>query len=791
MAVAKAKRYVVWHALRAVSSLWLSSKTPLAWQRRGSELATALLPLPHDVDITATAVGGVPADWLMPRNADPARVLLYLHGGGYAIGSSRSHRPLAAALATRVGAHAAVLNYRLAPEYPYPAALDDAWVAYRALLDSGFAPGRIAVVGDSAGAGLALALAMRLRDEREPAPAVVGLICPWVDLVPDLSGIRGDAPHEPLLRRPTLSRWAAAYAGDQARNPMVSPLHGDFSGLPPLIMHSAGDDLLATDADRLDARARAAGARLEHRKYPGLWHDFHSLTGLLSAADEAVAALADSLRTKFPAPSPTPRIGIVGAGMSGLCMGAKLRHAGLENFTIYEKASEVGGTWRENKYPGLSCDVPSRFYSYSFAPNPDWTHTFPPGSELQDYFVRSADEFGLRQRIQFDTEITDAKWINGRWHLRSAGGHTDTVDLLVAATGVLHHPRLPDIKGLGSFSGPVFHSARWDDQVRLEGKRIGLIGTGSTGVQITTALSCVAGRLVVFQRTPQWVLPVPNFRYSAISRALFRRFPKLNHLSYRGYQRLLESSFAHAVTEPGWRRDAVSALCKLSLRFGVRNQDLRRKLTPSDQPMCRRLIMSGGYHRAIQRSTVELVTEGIDYVNERGVVTTDGELHEVDVLVLATGFDAHAFMRPMRLVGENGVTIDEAWRDGPRAYNTVAVPGFPNCFMLIGPHSPIGNHSLIAIAEAQADYVLRWVEVLRRGKATSLAPTLEATEAFNAEMRSAMPKTVWTTGCNSWYLGPDGLPELWPWTPARHRELLRQPIHQDFIFSGESPRSNS
>lgn len=786
MAVANGRARALRSVLRAVSSVWLSPRAPIAWQRRGADLATGLLPLPGGVRVSTTSVGGVPAEWIAPQQADPANVLLYLHGGGYAIGSAKSHRPLAAALAARVGVHAVVLDYRLAPEHSHPAALDDALAAYRGLLQSGFDAARIAVAGDSAGAGLALALAMRIRDEAAHPPAVVGMICPWLDLTPDLSGIRVPAPREPLLRRATLARWAAAYAPEGATDPAISPLNGDLSGLPPLVMHSAGDDLLAEDADRFERMAREVGASVEHRRFPGLWHDFHSMTGILPTSDEAIATLGDSLRAKLAAPSPAPRVGIVGAGMSGLCMGAKLRRAGIDDFTIYEKANEVGGTWRENTYPGLSCDVPSRFYSYSFAPNPDWRHTFPPGEELQEYFVRSAEEFGLRQHIRFESEVIEARWTNGRWRLRTADGHTDVVDVLVAATGVLHHPRLPDIKGLDSFAGPYFHSARWDHSVPLQGRRIALIGTGSTGVQITNALSQVAGKLQVFQRTPQWVLPLPNFSYSRVSRALMRWFPKLNRLSYRAYQRVLEATFGHAVTEPGWRRTVLSALCRASLRLRVRDRELRRKLTPTDQPMCKRLIMSGGFHKAVQRSNVEIVTDDIDYIESRGIVTVDGKLHEADVLVLATGFDARAFVRPMQLVGENEVTIDEVWQDGPHAYHTVAVPSFPNYFMLIGPHSPIGNHSLIAIAEAQVDYVLRWIEELRRGEIRSVAPTVEATNAFNEEMRKAMPNTVWTTGCNSWYLGADGLPELWPWTPARHRELLRRPVHRDFVIRDDS-----
>jgi cation diffusion facilitator CzcD-associated flavoprotein CzcO len=474
---------------------------------------------------------------------------------------------------------------------------------------------------------------------------------------------------------------------------------------------------------------------------------------------------------------------VVGAGMSGMCVAHRLLRAGIDDVTMYEKAHEVGGTWRENTYPGLSCDVPSRFYSYSFAPNPEWTRAFAPGAEIQRYFVQAADTMGLRPLIRFGAEVTGASWHAGRWRVRTADGRTDTADVLVAATGVLHHPRLPDIAGLETFAGDVFHSARWDHSVPLQGRRIGVVGTGSTAVQITCALADVAERLHVFQRTAQWILPVPNHRYARVTRWAFRRWPALSRLTYRYYQRQLELTLGRAVVEPGWQRSLTAALCRLNLRLGVRDPELRRRLTPGYEPMCKRLVMSGGFYRAIQRPGVELVTDAIERVEPRGIVTRDGRLHELDVLVLATGFDTHAYVRPMELVGPGGTTLDEAWADGPRAYRTVALAGFPNFFMMMGPHSPIGNHSLVAIAETQADYIARWLQELVARGITSVAPTAEATDRFNAEMKRAMPGTVWVTGCSSWYLGPDGLPELWPWTPARHRELLAEPDPADFALS--------
>jgi cation diffusion facilitator CzcD-associated flavoprotein CzcO len=756
-------------------------------QRRRFELTRFLLRAPRGLHADRVHVGSVPGEWLRPRGIHAGGALLYLHGGGYAVGSPLTHRGPAARIAAAVGVPAFVVDYRLGPEHPHPAALDDALAAYQGLLGRGIPPARIAVAGDSAGGGLSLALAMRLRDLGLPLPAVIGLICPWLDPKSDLDGVRDPAPREPVLTRGLLAQWADAYVGTgDPADPAISPLLGDLTGLPPLLLHYAGDDLLRTDGERLAARAAEVGAEIEVRRYDGLWHDFHVLAAQLAEADAAVAELGESLRRRLAPPATAPRVAVIGAGMSGLCMGVKLRGAGIEDLTVHEKATEVGGTWRENRYPGLSCDVPARFYSYSFAPNGGWTSAFAPGPEIHRYFTQFADRNGLRPQIRFGSEVTSARWEDGRWKLRSKDGAEDVADVLVTATGFLHHPRMPDIDGLDRFDGRAFHSARWPEDLPLEAlsdKRVAVIGTGSTGTQIVTALAANVQRLVLFQRTPQWVLPVANRAYSRLTRRAFQALPPLNRLAYRGYQRAFEALLAVAVIRDGWQRSLIGSLCRLNLRYGVRDPDLRRRLTPEYEPMCKRLVMSAGFYPAMQRPGVELVTEPIDRIESQGIVTRDGTVHPVDVIVFATGFDAHSYMRPMEIVGEGGLTLDEAWRDGPRAYRTVSLPGFPNLFMLMGPHSPIGNQSLVAVAESQAEYVLRWIELLRGGAIASASPTSEATERFNADMRESMPDTVWATGCSSWYLGPDGLPELWPWTPARHREMLREPVVSDFQVS--------
>ena len=475
----------------------------------------------------------------------------------------------------------------------------------------------------------------------------------------------------------------------------------------------------------------------------------------------------------------SPKVAIIGAGMSGLCMAVKLQDAGIDSYTIFEKADDVGGTWRDNTYPGLTCDVPSRYYSYSFRPNPNWTHLLPPGPEIQAYFQQVADERAIRPHIRFGADVSRAEYDDGKWRLTTDAGE-ETFDVLVTATGVLRIPRYPEIAGRETFAGPAFHSSRWDHSVALPDKRIGVLGSGSTGVQIVAELGGNVRELKLFQRTAQWVCPMPNVRYSLLTRTALGRWPKLNRLPYLFWGWYVRYFFGRAPIRPGMQRTLYTLLSRWNLRFSVRDPQLRAKLTPKDLPMCKRMIFAGHFYRSVQRPGVEVITDAIDHIEPRGVVTADGTLHELDMLVYATGFDARAYVRPLTVIGEGGRTLDEAWADGPTAYRSVAVPGFPNLFMLMGPHSPIGNQSLIPIAEDQADYAMWWINKIREGVVHAAAPTEAATKEYNESMKAAMPQTIWLSGCNSWYLGKDGLPELFPWTPETHRELLRRPEPADF-----------
>ena len=475
------------------------------------------------------------------------------------------------------------------------------------------------------------------------------------------------------------------------------------------------------------------------------------------------------------APRPL-RFAVIGAGMSGILAAIKLEEAGYHDVTVYEKADRPGGTWRENTYPGIACDVPSHLYSYSFEPNPDWSHRFSPGAEIQAYFEGVAQRHGVTERIRFGTEITHATFADGRWHLESKDGPLGAYDVVIAATGVLHHPNVPDLPGLGEFAGACFHSARWNHSVALDGCRIGIVGTGSSAVQIVSALVDRVERLALFQRTAQWIAPQDNPEYGATERAEFALHPEKMRAVRDEASRTFADNFSNAVVDADSpQMHLIEEVCRANLETSVTDPVLREQLRPDYRAACKRLVVSPDFYQAIQKPNAELVTEPIARVEAGGVRTKDGRLHELDVLVLATGFRADRFLRPMHVVGRAGVRLDEVWAKRPSAYLSISVPDFPNLFMLNGPNGPVGNFSLIEVAELQVAYVLQLVAELRDGRCREISPRHAASEKFDDDRVEAAKHTVWSTGCRSWYLDDRGVPAAWPWTFDRFRTEMASP----------------
>ena len=460
------------------------------------------------------------------------------------------------------------------------------------------------------------------------------------------------------------------------------------------------------------------------------------------------------------------RIVIVGAGMAGLLAAIRLKEAGYSNFVVCEKADEIGGTWRENRYPGLTCDIPSHSYTYSFEPNPEWSQQFPPGPEIFDYFARIVDKYDLHGLIRFNQEVVSSVYEDGGWTLTMASGATEGADAVIIATGVLHHPRYPDIAGLDQFEGALFHSARWDPSVPLDDRRVGVIGNGSTGVQIVSALAGRASSLKHFQRTPQWILPAANTPFSEEERAAFRSDPELiRRLHNTPEQQERLRFFSRAVTNADSPEMAMfEQYALMNLENSIKDPVLKEKLRPTYRAACKRSIMSPDYYGKVQYPGVEVVTERIEAVEAAGVRTEDGVVHGLDVLVLATGFKADAFMRPMNVVGRGGVKLNSLWERRPSAYLALSIPDFPNLFLLNGPSAPFGNFSAIDVAERQMHYVLQLLDLLRSGQAREVSVSGAAMADYERDLIEATKSTIWASGCKSWYLDADGIPTIWPWT---------------------------
>ncbi len=478
------------------------------------------------------------------------------------------------------------------------------------------------------------------------------------------------------------------------------------------------------------------------------------------------------------------RFAVIGGGMAGILSAIKLREAGFSDFTVYEKADRLGGTWRENTYPGLSCDVPSHLYCYSFAMNPEWSHLLAPGAEIQAYFERVAADYDVVRSVRFGDEVVACAFEGGRWQLTTAGGNHDEVDVVIAATGVLHHPKYPDIEGLDTFEGAMFHSARWDHSVTVDGTRVGIIGTGSTAVQIVSAIVERTQSLSLFQRTAQWVMPMPNPAYTREEIEAFRGDPSLVENLHTQLSELFDMFSGAVVDADSAGMKYIEEGCRANLENNVTDPVLREKLRPDYRAACKRLIVSADFYQAIQKPNAEVVTDPIRVVEAKGVRTEDGRLHELDVLVLATGFNVDAFVRPISVVGRDGVELDTVWADRPEAYLAISVPEFPNFFMLNGPNGPVGNFSLIGVAELQLGYILQLVGRVGVGDCREISATKPALEDFEAERIEAAKKTVWATGCRSWYLDDRGIPAAWPWPYARFRAEMAAPRWDAFELRG-------
>lgn len=474
---------------------------------------------------------------------------------------------------------------------------------------------------------------------------------------------------------------------------------------------------------------------------------------------------------------PDPDVVIVGAGFSGLGMAIELSRAGREDYVILEKADEVGGTWRENTYPGCACDVQSHVYSYSFELNAGWSRMFPQQAEILDYLRRCADRYGLRRHIRFRSEFSGATYDDrtGRWRVTTADGAVLTCRALVLGMGPLHQPSIPDLPGLDGFRGPVFHSARWDHEVDLDGRNVAVVGTGASAIQFVPRIAPRAGRLTVFQRTPPWVLPKADRSVTDLERRLFARVPAAQRAYRNAIYWRLESRFA-AFEHPRlmW---AAQQVAQWHLRRQVKDPRLRRALTPDYRMGCKRTLLSNDYYPALTRPNVDLVTSAVAEVRDDRVVTRDGTEHPADVLILGTGFHVTDAYQQLPLTGRGGRAIQEVWADGIEAYLGTTVSGFPNLFLLLGPNTGLGHNSMIFMIESQTRYVARCLDLLDRSGGQALEVLEPEQRAFNERIQGALAGEVWTAdNCTSWYLDGEGVNRAaWPGWTWQYRLRTRRP----------------
>ena len=474
-------------------------------------------------------------------------------------------------------------------------------------------------------------------------------------------------------------------------------------------------------------------------------------------------------------PAPHHRVAVIGAGFSGLGAAIRIRQAGIEDFVVLERAGEVGGTWEANTYPGCQCDVASHLYSFSFMPNPDWSRGYSTQPEIWDYLRRCADRGGVRPHLRLGCEVLDASWEEDakRWRIETSTGPL-TADLLIAGPGGLSEPSIPDFPGLESFAGPVIHSAAWDHDVELRGKRVAVIGTGASAIQVVPAIQPQVARLDVFQRTPPWIVPHRDRPIGRIKRRLYRLFPPLQRLARAGIYMSREPLVLGLVHRPRLLR-AVERLALRHMKRQVPDPELRRRLTPSYRIGCKRILPSNDWYPALVQDNVEVVSDRIAEVRPEGIVDGAGDLHELDAIVMATGFKVMDLPIAHRVRGREG-TLAEAWSDGMEAYLGTTISGFPNLFLLVGPNTGLGHNSIVYMIESQLNYVLDALRVIEERGLASVDVRSEVQREFNDDLQRRHEGTVWSSGgCTSWYLDARGRNRtIWPRQTWTFRRMTRR-----------------
>jgi cation diffusion facilitator CzcD-associated flavoprotein CzcO len=474
---------------------------------------------------------------------------------------------------------------------------------------------------------------------------------------------------------------------------------------------------------------------------------------------------------------------IVGSGFSGLGMAIRLKQAGMHDFAVLERADEVGGTWQANTYPGCACDVPSHLYSFSFAPNPEWSQTYSPQPEIWDYLRRCADDFGICPHIHLGCGVESATWLEAerRWEVETTRG-TYRARILIAGMGPLTEPKIPELPGLDGFEGEVWHSARWNHDYDLAGKRVASIGTGASAIQYVPEIAKQVDELHVFQRTAPWVMPHSNRPITNAERRLYRAVPGLQKLVRGGIYGGRELLVFGFVKNPRLMR-VIERIARRHIQSQIDDPQLLEQVTPDYTIGCKRILPSNRWYRALNRPNVDLITSGVQEVRPRSVVDGDGVEHEVDAIVFGTGFHVTDIPAAQRVRGRGGKLLDDVWHGSPRAYFGSTIAGFPNLFFLLGPNTGLGHSSMVYMIESQIAHVMAALRHMGSRGAETIEVRPEAQERHNAEIDRRMTGTVWTTGCSSWYLDDTGRnATLWPDWTWRFRRLAAQLRIDDYVL---------
>jgi cation diffusion facilitator CzcD-associated flavoprotein CzcO len=484
---------------------------------------------------------------------------------------------------------------------------------------------------------------------------------------------------------------------------------------------------------------------------------------------------------------------VVGTGFGGLGAAIELRRTGVEDVVLLEKADDLGGVWRDNRYPGCACDVRSHLYSFSFAPSSRWSRTFAQQQEIWDYLRDIADRFGVAELIRYGEELVDARYENGVWHLMTRRGTQLQARSLVLATGALHQPALPRIEGLESFRGNVFHTANWpeDDHAAIDGRRVAVLGTGASAVQAVPQLAPRAAHLTVLQRTPPWILPKGDRPVGRLEQRWLDNVPGFGWLVRAGIYWRNESQVIAFTSQPGVMK-VMEKVSKRHLRKQVTDPAVREKLTPAYRMGCKRILLSNDYLPTYNRPDVTLETVAVDRVEPDAVVLADGRRHEIDTLVLSTGFTVTEPLQHLTVTGLGGRTLREAWADGMQAHLGVTVAGFPNLFFVVGPNSGLGHNSMIFMIETQTRYLAQCIALRDKAGARSIGVPQRVQDDFNAELLKRSRHTVWATGCHSWYLDRFGNNRvLWPASTVafwrRTRKVDRRHVVLDPDLGSDEP----